>query len=544
MRTIPALERPAAEVRARHERHRWLTLAVLCTSLLVVSLDNTILNVALPVLVRDMHATSTQLQWIVDAYAVVFAGLMLAVGSLGDRIGRKWVFLGGLALFAAGSAASAFSGTPDRLIATRAFMGVGAAAIMPSTLSILINVFTDDGERARAIGIWSGTSGLGVAVGPVAGGWLLAHYWWGSIFLVNVPVALAGVAAAALLVPNSRNPRTRRPDPAGALLSIAGMGLLLWGVIEAPSRSWSSPLVVGGIVGGLAVLGVFVAWERRSTHPMLELSFFRWRRFSVAMTCMGLVLFGLMGSLFLLTQYLQFSLGYSALATGVRIAPMAAVVLVAAPISMVVVRRVGTTPVVFFGMACIATGLALLSRTTVHGTYGDALPSFFLVGTGVGFAFAPLTDSIMGSLPLERAGVGSATNGAALQLGGALGVGVLGSILNTRYEDRLAPVLAAHHAPAWLSHLVTGSLGGALAVAQHLGGALGTGLADAARVAFVSGASLAMAVGAVVVGTAALGVSALLPRRPEGVRPPASEGERAGDERAETATATGAATGG
>lgn len=513
----------------RHEPHRWLTLAVLCTSLLIVSLDNTILNVALPVLVRDMHATSTQLQWIVDAYAVVFAGLMLAIGSLGDRIGRKWVFVAGLALFAAGSAASAFSGSPDRLIATRAFMGVGAAAVMPSTLSILINVFTDDGERARAIGIWSGTSGLGVAVGPVAGGWLLAHYWWGSIFLVNVPIALAGVAAATVLVPNSRNPRTRKPDPAGALLSIVGMGLLLWGIIEAPSRSWSSPLVVGGIVGGLAVLGAFVAWERHSSHPMLELSFFRSRRFSVAMTCMGLVLFGLMGSLFLLTQYLQFSLGYSALATGVRIAPMAAVVLVAAPISMMVVRRVGTTPVVFFGMACIATGLALLSRTTVHGTYGDALPAFFLVGTGVGFAFAPLTDSITGSLPLERAGVGSATNGASLQLGGALGVGVLGSILNTRYEDRLTPVLAAHHAPASVSHLVTGSLGGALSVAQHLGGALGAGLAEVARAAFVSGAGLALAVGAVVVGTAALGVSALLPRRPDVDRSPVHDAERTDD---------------
>src|ERR1035438_7957513 len=285
-------------------RDRRLILAVLCVTLLLVSLDNTILNVALPVIVQTLHASSSSLQWIVDAYAIVLAGLLLVAGSLGDRLGRKWVFMAGLVIFAAGSAGaafsgtggwvlpgrvfmaglvifaagsavSAFSGTADRLIAARAFMGIGGAAIMPSTLSILTSTFTEARERARAIGIWSGTTGLGVAVGPVAGGWLLAHFWWGSVFLVNVPIAVVGLFAAVWLVPDSKNSNAKRPDPIGAGLSIVGMGLLLWGIIEAPDRSWTSPLILGAIAAAMAVLAAFVAWERHSSHPMLEVSFFR-----------------------------------------------------------------------------------------------------------------------------------------------------------------------------------------------------------------------------------------------------------------------------
>ncbi len=493
--------------------HRWAVLGVLCVSLLIVSLDNTILNVALPAIVRDMGASSSQLQWIVDAYAIVFAGLLLVAGSLGDRLGRKWVLMVGLTVFAAGSAASAFSDTPAHLIGSRAFMGIGAAAIMPSTLSILTNVFTEPDERARAIGVWSGTTGLGVAIGPVAGGWLLAHYWWGSVFLVNVPIAIVGCLAVAWLVPNSRNPAAKRPDPLGAVLSIVGMGLLLWGIIEAPSRTFRSPLVLGALGGAAVVLTGFILWERHSTHPMLELRFFRSRRFSVAIGAMGMVIFALMGGLFLLTQYLQFSLGYSALQTGLRVAPIAAVLLVAAPLSTLAVRAIGTKPVVATGMVLIAVGLALLSRVTVHTTYLEILPAFFLMGTGTGLAFAPCTESVMGSLPLEQAGVGSATNGAALQTGGALGVAVLGSLLNTRYQDLLAPTLAHASVPASVRSVIDGSLGGALAVASHVGGGMGAALAAVARHAFVEGMGLAVTVGAVVVGAAAIAVVALLPNR-------------------------------
>jgi EmrB/QacA subfamily drug resistance transporter len=488
-------------------------LAVLCISLLIVSLDNTILNVALPVIVRAMHASSSSLQWIVDAYAIVFAGLLLVAGSLGDRLGRKWVFMAGLLIFATGSAVSAFSGTPDRLIAARAFMGIGGAGIMPSTLSILTNTFTEAHDRARAIGIWSGTTGLGVAIGPVAGGWLLAHFWWGSVFLINVPIALIGLLATVWFVPNSRDPNTKPSDPIGAGLSIVGMGLLLWGIIEAPDRSWTSPIILGAIVAAVVVLAGFAAWERHSSHPMLQMSFFSSRRFSAAVGAMGLVMFALMGGLFLLTQYLQFSLGYSAFQTGLRIAPIAGVLLVMAPLSSMLVRFVGTKPVVFTGMALVALGFGLLSHVTVQDTYMNVLPAFFLIGSGTGLAFAPCTESVMGSLPLDQAGVGSATNGASLQTGGALGVGVLGSLLNTRYQDRLAPVLAHHPMPASILHLITGSLGGALAVSHAIGGVLGAELASFARRSFVSGLDLAVTVAAIVVGGAGIVVLMVLPNR-------------------------------
>ena len=510
------LTRPSAKSEAaagQPVRDRRVVLAVLCVSLLIVSLDNTILNVALPVIVRTLHASSSSLQWIVDSYAIVFAGLLLVAGSLGDRLGRKWVFMAGLAIFAAGSAVSAFSGTADRLIAARAFMGIGGAAIMPSTLSILTSTFTESRERARAIGIWSGTTGLGVAVGPVAGGWLLAHFWWGSVFLVNVPIAFLGLLATTWFVPNSKNPDTKRPDPVGAGLSIVGMGLLLWGIIEAPNRSWTSPLILGTIAAAITVLALFVIWERQCSHPMLEVSFFRSRRFSAAVGTMGLVMFALVGGLFLLTQYLQFSLGYTAFETGLRIAPIAAVLLVVAPLSSMIDHLIGTKPVVFTGMALLALGFGLLTRVTVHDTYMDVLPAFLVLGLGTGLAFAPCTESVMGSLPVDQAGVGSATNGASLQTGGALGVGVLGSLLNTRYQNRLVPVLAHYKMPTSVLHLITGSLGGALAVSQRIGGVLGPELASFARRSFVSGMDLAVIVAAFVVGTAGVVVLVVLPNR-------------------------------
>ncbi len=500
-------------------RRRWLTLAVLCVSLLVVNLDSTILNVAMPTIVRDLHASSSDLQWIVDVYAVFFAGLLLVLGSLGDRVGRKRVFVAGLILFALGSTASAFSGTPHLLIAARGVMGMGAAAIMPSTLSILTNVFVEEQDRARAIGIWSGTTGLGVAIGPIAGGWLLTHFWWGSVFLVNVPIVALGLLASIWLVPDSKNPSSKRLDPLGALLSMAGMGLLLWGIIEAPNRTWESPLVLGALGGAALVLGAFVVWERRSDHPLLELSFFNSRRFSAAMGSMALVIFALTGVLFLLTQYLQFSLGYSALEAGVRVAPLALILLMVAPASILLARWLGTKSVVATGMVAIALGLWLLSRTTVAGSYRSALPAFVILGIGTGLAFAPSTESVMGSLPRTQAGTGSAMNSTSLQLGGALGVGVLGSLLASRYQGRIHLALAHQSVPASVLHVINGSLGGALEVAQHVGGAGGTALSEVARRSFISGMDLAMTVGAVAVLAGAIVVLAVLPSRTEPPQP-------------------------
>ncbi len=492
---------------------RAVTLAVLCVTLLIVSLDNTIVNVALPTLVRELHASSSQLQWIVDAYAVVLAGLLLVAGSVGDRVGRKWVFMGGLACFATGSVAAAFSSTPHWLVGARAVMGAGAAAIMPSTLSILTNIYWRPAERARAIGIWSGTSGLGIAIGPIVGGWLLAHFWWGSIFFVNLPLAIFGFVAAIWLVPNSHNPSSKRPDPIGAVLSVAGMAALLWGIIQASTRTWASPLVAIGVGTGLVLLAGFAAWERHCSHPMLDLSFFRSRRFSVAIGTVSLVIFALMGLLFVATQYLQFTLGYTALQTGLRIAPIAVILLVVAPASSYLVRWMGTKVVVGCGMGIVAVGLFLFSRTTVYGSYADIFPVLVIIGFGTALVMAPTTESIMGSVPREQAGVASGTNSASLQLGGALGVAVLGSVLNTRYQDRLTTVLDRSHVPSAAAQYITGSLGGAIAVANHIGGALGRALLAVANRAFVSGMDLALSIGAVMVVVGAALVIALLPAR-------------------------------
>jgi EmrB/QacA subfamily drug resistance transporter len=477
-------------------RSRWLSLAVLCVALLMVNLDNTVLNVALPTLVRDLHATTTQLQWIVDAYVLVFAGLLLVSGSVADRIGRKKVFCAGLLAFAAGSAWAAFSGSTGMLIAARASMGIGGAIMMPATLSLITSIFTDTTERQRAIGLWAGTSGLGVALGPIVGGALLARFWWGSVFLINVPVAAAGFACAIPLIPDSRNPAARRPDLAGAALSMVGLGLLLWSLIEAPVRGWTSPRVLAAGVGGIGVLALFTWWESRTTHPMLNLAFFRSRAFSGAVCSVGMVTFGLFGALFLLTQYLQFGLGYSALAAGIRVLPAAGMIAVIAPLSALALRVTTVRYTVAAGLACIAVGLWLLSGTTIASTYASIVPGIMLLGGGAGLAMPAATESVMGSLPRGDTGVGSATNGAFLQTGGALGVAVIGSLLNTRYASDMSATLSPYHVSAAVSQAINGSLGGALEVAARIGGHLGWLLAGAARSAFVSGMDLGLLTGA------------------------------------------------
>ena len=319
---------------------RWWILGVLCLSLLVIGLDNTILNVAIPTLVRDLGASNSQLQWIVDAYTLVFACLLLTAGSLSDKYGRRSALALGLVIFGFGSMASAFAGSATTLIFTRALMGVGGALIMPSTLSILTNVFPAE-ERGRAIGIWAGVSGLGIGIGPVVGGWLLTHFWWGSVFLVNVPVVIFALIAGRLIIPNSKDPSAPRLDPVGAVLSIVGLFALVYGIIEAPSNGWTDPMILVSFTVAAIVLASFVVWERRSDHPMLNLEFFKNPRFTAANISITLVFFALFGSLFFLTQYLQFVLGYSALQAGYRVAPIALVLIVVSPITGRLVNRVG-----------------------------------------------------------------------------------------------------------------------------------------------------------------------------------------------------------
>jgi len=490
-------------------------LVVLCASALIVNLDNTILNVALPTLVRQLHATSSQLQWIVDSYAMVFAGLLLVGGSLADRFGRRRLFLVGLSVFALGSIGAAFSGSVNLLITFRGVMGVGAALTIPSSLSIVNDVFRDPTERARAIGVWAGTIGLGIAIGPIAGGLLLARFWWGSVFCVNVPIVIGALVGTVLLVPDSKNPSAERPDPGGAVLSIAGLGLLLWAIIEAPSRGWTSPIVLGAGLASVAAVGAFVAWEAHCDHPMLNLAFLRDRRFSVAAAGECLGVFGLSGALFVQTQFLQFDLGYSPLQAGVRILPMAGVLVVSAALAPVASRVIGVTVTAASGLVAIAAGLWQISAASTGATsYGDVVPGLLLIGLGAGLLLPTATNSLVGSVPQGDGGVGSASNAVALQVGGALGVAVVGSVLATRYQDHMTIALRGRDVPVAATHVILGSLGGALGVAASAGGTTGALLARAGRAAFMSGLGVSFTVGAVVALCGALLVLARLPARP------------------------------
>ena len=508
------LAEPAVMPRGAHHGRRWAALVVLCAAALIINVDNTILNVALPTLVRKLHATSSQLQWVVDSYALVFAGLLLVGGSLADRFGRKRFFLIGLAVFAAGSIGAALSGSVDVLIAWRAVMGAGAALTIPASLSIINDVFRDPAQRAKAIGAWAATIGLGIAIGPIAGGLLLARFWWGSIFLVNVPIVIAAFAGAMVLLPDSKNPDADRPDPAGAALSIAGLGLLLWAIIEGPTKGWSSASVVGVGALSVAALAGFIAWEAHTDHPMLNLAFFRDRRFSIAAASESLGIFGLMGVLFLQTQFLQFDLGYSPLQAGLRILPTAAMICLSAPLSPIIARRIGIKLVVAVGLAAIAGGLWQISAvSTPAATYGAVVPGLLLIGLGAGLLLPTATNSVVGSVPQGDSGIGSATNTVALQVGGALGVAVIGSAMLTRYQSHMTAALTGQHVPIAATHTIIGSLGGALTVAGRVGGTTGPVLARAARAAFMSGMQGSLEVGALIALAGALLVLARLPSR-------------------------------
>ena len=490
---------------------RWRALAVLCLSLLIVTLDATILNVALPTLVRKLHASSSDLQWFVDAYVLVFACLMLVAGSLGDRIGRKRTFLAGLVAFAACSTWAAFSGSVGMLIAARASMGVGAALIMPSTLAIITNTFTDRHERQRAIGFWAATSGAGIALGPIVAGLLLARFAWGSVFLINVPIAAVGFAFALPLVEDSKNPAAERPDLVGSVLSIAGLGLVLYGIIEAPIHGWTSAVVLASGVVGLALLTAFVVWEWRCEHPMLNLQFFANRGFSGAIVSVALTMFGLLGALFLLTQFLQFDLGYTPLQAGLRMLPAAGAIAVVAPLSSQLVHRIGSKLTIAIGLLLAAGGLWQMAGVTTATTYSGIVLGMALVGLGAGLVIPSTAASVMGSLPEEHTGVGAGTNGAFLQAGGALGVAVIGSLLATRYQNHMLIALAPHPVPHPIEETILGSIGAALGVAQHLGGISGGLLAHAARSAFISGMALGLRTAAIVALAGAALALALLP---------------------------------
>jgi EmrB/QacA subfamily drug resistance transporter len=423
-------------VQERAFERRWLILVVLCFSLLVIVLDNSILNVAVPTIVRDLDASNSQIQWIIDSYTLVFAGLLLTMGSIGDRFGRRGALQAGFALFGLGSLLSALAGSASQLIATRAFMGIGGALIMPATLSIITNVFPAK-ERGKAIGFWAGTAGAGAALGPLTGGFLLEHFYWGSVFLVNLPIVIGGLLAGFFLIPTSKDPSAPRLDPFGALLSITSLTALLYAIIEAPTEGWTSPTTVVLFAVGLALLGAFIWWETHTDHPMLDVRFFKNPRFTAASGSITLIFFAMFGALLLLTQYMQFTLGYDPLTAGIRLLPFALTLGVTAPISSKLVERIGTKLTVTSGLVLVTTGLLLMTGLQVDTSYGDLVWRLMIMAVGMGLTMAPATESVMGSLPLAKAGVGSAVNDTTRQVGGALGVAIIGSVMSSVYGSKV-----------------------------------------------------------------------------------------------------------
>ncbi len=501
----------AERVQARAHERRWLILGVLCFSLLVIVLDNSILNVALPSIVRQLHATNSQLQWMVDSYTLVFAGLLLTMGSIGDKFGRRPALQAGFLIFGAGSLLSALAGSPNQLIASRAFMGIGGALIMPATLSIITNVFSGS-ERPKAIGVWAATAGVGVALGPLTGGALLEHFYWGSIFLVNLPIVTVGVLAGVLLIPNSKDPRAPRLDVPGALLSIAGLSALLYAVIQGPSTGWTAPRTLTFFAVGGLLMAAFFAWERRVDHPMLDVRFWRNPRFSGASAAIAITFFAMFGSIFLLTQYLQFVLGYSPLATGLRLLAFAVPMMVISPLAPNLVKRIGTKLTVAAGLACNAAGLIALGGLGQTATLPDLTWRMALAATGMALTMSPATESIMGSLPLARAGVGSAVNDTTRQVGGAVGVAVIGSIFSSLYGSKVVSALRGR-VPASVVHNAKQQLGNALQAATHLPGAAARSFVTLAKGAFLDGFQAGTWVGAAVVLIGVVIVLRWLPAR-------------------------------
>jgi DHA2 family multidrug resistance protein-like MFS transporter len=464
---------------------RWTILAVLVVSLLVVVLDNTILNVAMKTIAdpeRGLGASQSELEWAINSYTLVFAGLLFTAGILGDRLGRKRVLLVGIVLFGLASLASAYAQTPGQLIGARALMGLGGAAIMPVTLSIIANVF-DPRERAKAIGVWAGAVGLAVAIGPVVGGALLEHFWWGSVFLINVPIVLAGIVGITLLVPDSRDPSPGRIDLVGVLLSIAGLGIFVYGIITGgDSGDWGKPEVWGSIAAGAGLLAAFIGYERRSDHPALDVRLFRDPRFSAAVGAVALVFFAAMGTMFFSAFYLQIVRGLSPLETGLLFLPFAGAQLIFAPRSAAMVQRYGPKAVCAVGMLLVSLTLGTFTLVTATTPIWVLLTVFFVQGVGMANVIPPTTEAVISSLPREKAGVGSAVSNTVRQVGGALGVAVLGSVLSQVYRGQISGHLVG--LPAGLRDTAAESIASTYAVAARMGPA-GAALLGPADDAFV-----------------------------------------------------------
>ncbi len=505
--TLGVDDRPAAG----HPR-RWLALGVVSIAVFITTLDGLIVNIALPTLAVDLGATNRQLQWIVDAYLLLFTGLLLAAGGLGDRFGRRITLIIGLLFFGATSAYAGTVDSPQALIVARGLMGIGAAAIFPATLAIITNLFTEAKERAAAIGIWSAVSGVGVAAGPIAGGWLLEHFWWGSVFFINIPVVVVAVIATLAIVPESRDASAPRLDLPGLLLSIAAIGTLVFTIIEAPELGWLSPITLGGFALAAALLGAFVVFELRTPAPLLPVRIFEDLRFSAASVSITAGFFALFGFVFLITQYFQLVRGYGPFEAGLRTLPVAISIAGASVLSPKLVERIGTKLVVAGGLALMAGGFFWVSFASEVTSYTEIVGQMLLLGIGLGSTTAPATESIMGSLSTDKAGIGSAVNDTTRELGGTLGVAVVGSVFSSIYVGALGDGAVVGALPGEAREATEESVAAAGVVARTLGEAAPTYLAEV-NDAFLAGLSVACLVVAAVAAVGSMFALRYLPAR-------------------------------
>jgi EmrB/QacA subfamily drug resistance transporter len=516
-----------------------MILVALLFAAFLINLDTTLVNVALPALTRELHATTTQLQWVVDSYNLVFASLLLTFGSLSDRFGRKRMLLAGLAVVGTASLAGGFTTDPAQLIAARAVMGLGAAMTFPATLSLISNVFTERRERARAIGLWGAISGVAIAMGPIVGGWLLEHFSWASIFIAMAPVAAAAAIGVALVVPASKDPDAAAPDVPGLLLSSAMMALLVFTVIEAPAYGWGAGRSVAGFAAAAILLAAFIVRERRAAHPMLDVRLFRNLRFSAASGAVTVSFFTLFGFIFLITQYMQFVRGYGPLSTGVRLLPVALSVGAGSVAGTALAVRAGTKLIVTIGLVAMAAFyLWVAASTSATLSYGVIAVQMVLFGLGMGLTSAPATESIMGAISRRQAGVGSAVNDSTRLIGGTLGVAVLGSVYASAYGSRLTATMPAR-VPLPIAATAHQSVGAAYVAAGKIAGlgqpALGQALQHAAANAFLRGLTISCLVAAGVAAAGALLAVFFLPAQP--ARPAAAAADEA--ETADGARVTG-----
>ncbi len=480
-------------------RRRWWTLGVLCLSLLIIMVGNTSLNVALPVLSQKLSASNSQLQWMVDAYSLVFAGLLFTAGNLGDRYGRKGILQLGLLTFFLATAYAAFGAdSASQLIVARVAMGAGAAMVMPATLSIITNVFPRH-ERARAVALWAAVSGAGTAFGPLMSGYLLQNHSWNAVFAINLPVIAIAAVAGYFLVPRLRSEHNTPLDIPGAFLSAGGLGLLIYALIEAPVHGWLSPTTLAVGTVALVVIVGFILWELRAESPMLDVRLFKIGAFGGSALVLTLVFFALMGAFFSMSQLFQLVYGYSPLESAVRMLPISAALIIAAPQSAKLAARFGKRRVVAAGMWLVAIGIGTASLVGVTPNYPLLVTGLVIMATGMGLAMSPTTDLLMSAVPREKAGMGSAMNDTTRELGGSLGVAVFGSLLASKYASTLAPAVTA--LPAQAQEAATGSLAGALGVGSKLGTAAAP-MVDAAKEAWVSGFRFSLVIAAVIVAIA------------------------------------------